>query len=174
MRFKINKLILLLASSTLYSMAGSALYQSAYTSIDEKDCHTISTHDLGATQLCKSFAQIDVKVIESDLRQTITLERNGTPYPLEFWRKVSSSWSLLGKKIEWRYPKGQASNPIAMIARFKVSENPDNADDMTSYLVVSKISKDEICPVGKIRPQADQNRLAREMADRSAQMKCVE
>jgi hypothetical protein len=154
-------------------MAGSSLYESAYTSIDEKDCHTISTHDLGATQLCKSFAKIDVKVIESDLRQTITLERNGTPYPLELWRTVSSAWSLLGKKIEWRYPKNHAKQPIAMIVRFKVSENPDNADDMTSYLVVSKITQDQVCVVGKIPPQANQNQLARDMADRSAGMRCI-
>ena len=177
MRQIVKKLILLLVLSTLYGvdgMAGSPSYESAYTSIDADDCRTVIEEEISITQYCKSFANIEVEVLGDDLRQSITLKRNGISYPLEYWRKISTAWSLLGKKIEWRYPKGQADNPIAMIARFNVSEDLDNPDKMTSYLVVSKISRDIICPVGKIRPQAKQNRLAREMAERSDKMRCIE
>jgi len=44
---------------------------------------------------------------------------------------------------------------------------------MTAYLVVSKITKDEICVVGKIPPQPQQNELAREMAEIAITMACI-
>ena len=44
---------------------------------------------------------------------------------------------------------------------------------MTSYLVVSKITPDNICIVGKIPPQAKQNQLARDMAQRAQNMDCL-
>jgi hypothetical protein len=148
-------------------------YESSYTSIKENQCRTISTDELGSTQQCKSFANINVQVIDSDLRQSITLYRRGNLYPLNFFAKVSSHWSMLGDKIEWRYRKNDKAHPIAMIVRFKVSEDLNNPNKMTSYLVVSKISPDNICVVGKIPPQANQNQLARNMAQRAQNMDCL-
>ena len=172
MNITLHKIIItgaVIGISTLW--AGE--YDSIYTSIKENHCRTILTDELGSTQECRSFANINVQVIDSDLRQSITLLRRGNLYPLNFFVKVSSRWSMLGDKIEWRYRKNDRTHPIAMIVRFKVSENPNNPNKITSYLVVSKITPDNICVVGKIPPQANQNQLARNMAERAQNMDCL-
>ena len=139
-------------------------YESSYTSIKEKQCCTISTDEPGSTQKCKSFANINIHVIDSDPRQSISLLREGNLYPLNFFIKISSHWSMLGDKIEWRYRKSDTAHPIAMIVRFNISEDLNNSNKMTSYLIASKITPNNICVVGKIALQANQNQLAREMA----------
>ena len=101
MNITLHKIIItgaVIGVSTLW--AGE--YDSTYTSIKANQCRTISTDELGSTQACRSFANINVRVIDSDLRQSITLIRGGNLYPLDFFIKVSSHWSLLGDKIEWR------------------------------------------------------------------------
>ncbi len=173
MNITLHKMII----TGVVAIGGSTLwageYESSYTSIKANQCRTISTDELGSIQKCKSFANINVQVIDSDLRQSITLYRGGNLYPLNFFIKVSSHWSMLGGKIEWRYEKNDIAHPIAMIARFKVSEDPNDPNKMTSYLVISKITPDNICVVGKIPPQANQNQLAREMAQRAQNMDCL-
>jgi len=148
-------------------------FDSSYTSVKEKDCTTLETHEAGSVQSCPKFGDIKVKVIEGDLRQSITLNRNGTDYPLNFWETVSANWSELGPKIEWRYKTGKSGNPVGIIVRLNVSENPEKPQKKTSYLVVSKITTDNICVVGKVSPQAKQNQKARTMAEQSADMSCL-
>lgn len=149
-------------------------FDSHYTSIDEKDCQTQAADNLGSLQICPSFAGITVQALEGDLRQSITLIRNEIEYPLEFWRTVSSSFSALGSKIEWRYKIGKADQPFSMITRLNVSDDPANFNKRTSYLIVSKITADDICVVGKISPQPKQNQKAREMAEQSTNMPCID
>jgi hypothetical protein len=147
-------------------------FYSNYTLIQEKDCTTIKTDQIGSIQSCPGVGDIEVKVIETDLRQSITLSRNGTDYPLNFWETVSPNFSELGTKIEWRYKKSNKSNdPIALITRLNVSENPGRP--MTSYLVIVKITTDQICVIGKLPPQNEQNQKARVIAEQSAGMSCL-
>ena len=147
-------------------------FYSNYTLIEEKDCTTIETDKIGSVQSCPGVGDIEVQVIEKDLRQSITLSRKGTDYPLNFWETVSTNFSELGTKIEWRYKKSSTSNdPIALITRLNVSENPGRP--MTSYLVVVKITTDQICVVGKLPPQSEQNQKARIVAEQSAGMPCL-
>jgi len=148
-------------------------FDSSYTSVKEKDCTTLETHEAGSVQSCPKFGDIKVKVIEGDLRQTITLNRKGTDYPLNFLETVSANWSELGPKIEWRYKTGKSGNPVGIIVRLNVSENPEKPQKKTSYLVVSKITTDNICVVGKVSPQSNQNQKARTMAEQSADMSCL-
>ena len=161
---------------SLGSVSADELYSSSYSSIDEKSCRTIAiTEESGSvTQRCPDYRSIGVITMEGDLRQSITLIRNGKEYPLEYWRTVTSSWSVLGKTAEWRHEKEAPDRLIALITRLNISEDPDNPDRMTSYLVVSKITNNEVCVVGKVAPQRDgsQNLKAREMADRASAMPC--
>jgi len=172
MNIAIHKIIIISSVIGVSTLCAGG-YESTYTSIKENQCHTISTDGLGSTQECNSFANINVQVIDSDLRQSITLLREGDLYPLNFFIKVSSRWSLLGDKIEWRYKKSDTGHPIALIVRFNVSEDLNNPDKMTSYLVVSKITPDNICVVGKIPPLTNQNQLARNMAEIAQDMDCL-
>ena len=85
-------------------------FDSNYTSVKEKNCTTLETDETGSVQSCPGFGDIKVKVIEGDLRQSITLNRKGTDYPLNFWETVSNNWSELGSKIEWRYKSKKPKN----------------------------------------------------------------
>ena len=149
---------------------------SSYTPLSETSCRTIDIDETGIStrQQCPGFGNYGVIVIETDLRQSITLTRGTREYPLAFWRTVSPAWSTLGNLAEWRHTHSDPGNPVAMIVRLNVSENPANPDVMTSWLVVSKISETGICVVGKIPPAKgrEQNRLAREMADNAASLPC--
>jgi hypothetical protein len=146
---------------------------SSYTSIDQKDCITLDSDNMGSVQECESFSDIGVKVIEGDIRQSIILTRNSKEYDLAFWSTISSAFSSLGLKVEWRHKHGKPEKLKGMIVRFEVSDNYDNLDKVFSYLIVSKITKDEICVVAKVLPQRKQNEIAREILDVKEELPCL-
>ncbi|MCX4029401.1 hypothetical protein H0A36_03075 [Endozoicomonas sp. SM1973] len=150
-------------------------FSSRYTSIDEQHCKTLESDDHSSVQSCPGFTNIMVNVTDFDLRQSITLIRNNQEFPLHFSETVSSNFSELGSKIEWRFPNDKPDQVMSMIVRLNVAENPEQPEKNTSYLVVSKISAKQACVVGKIPPQRDgsQNRKARLLADKAASLACV-
>ena len=109
------------------------------------------------------------------MQQTIdVISPSGKKSELNFTSIVSSGFSALGEKAEWRVKKvDEKVTPFALIARYNVSENPDNAEKTTSYLVVTKISGDTSCIVEIIKPVADANEIARDSADNSANKPCL-
>ena len=165
---------ILLCSSLSYAEESSnEKYTSSYTSIDEKDCMTLDSDDIGSIQECESFGDIGVKVLEGDIRKSITLTRKDIFYILNFQSTVSTAFSTLGSKIEWRHEKGKPKNLKGMIVRFEVYDDLDDLDKIHSYLVVSKITPHAICVVGKILPQSNQNELARAMLDSKEELPCL-
>ncbi len=150
-------------------------FESSYTSIAAKDCTLRDSNPVleYASQHCKGFSTIDVKVIEEDARQTITLNRDGEEYPLNF---LPLGFSKLGTTIEWRHNKGQSDKLAGMIVRLNVSKQEKSTDKIISYLMVSKITIDEVCVVGKVRAlsKGKQNKQARLMAEQSANMPCLD
>lgn len=160
-------------SVKLSSVVGQ--FASQYTSIDEKHCKTLNSDDHYSVQSCPGFAGIEVKVEDVDLRQSITLVIDNKDYPLNFGQTTNHHFNELGSMIEWRYPVKQPKTITSMIVRMNVSENPDKPEKVTSYLIVTKIMKNNACVVGKISPQSDgsQNNKARLMADNAANMGCL-
>jgi len=148
-------------------------FASSYTSIAEKDCITLDSDDLGSIQECEPFFNIRVKVIEGDIRQSITLIRDGKEYDLNFSSTVSSAFSSLGSKIEWLHELDKAENLKGMIVRLNANEEMEDITHLTSYLVVSKIMSNEICVIGKILPQENQNQVAREMLETTDEIPCL-
>ena len=146
---------------------------SSHTSINQKDCITLDSDNMGSVQECESFLDIGVKVIESDIRQSIILTRNEKEYDLAFGSIISPSFSSLGLKLEWRHEQGKPKNLKGMIVHFEASDDPENIDKVSSYLVVSKITNDEICVVTKITPQKEQNEIAREILDFTEELPCL-
>ena len=170
----ITMLISIIFSSLSYAGESSGIkYISSYTSIDEKDCVTLDSDNLGSIQECEAFANIRVKVVEGDIRQGITLTRQNREYILNFQSIVQVGFSSLGNKIEWRHEKGKPENLKGMIVRLDVNENPEDLDKITFYLIVSKITEDNICVVGKILPQSNQEELARAMLDSKEELPCL-
>lgn len=165
--------IIMLNISNAY--ADNTRFQSSYTSIAAQDCTLQDSNPVihYASQNCPSFSdEIDIKVIEDDARQTIEFSRGSQEYALNL---QALGFSQLGPKIEWRYQKGQPNNITSIIVRLNVSEKAGQVGKVTSYLIVSKVTPTEICIVGKIPPlpNAQQNKQARLMADRSAPMPCI-
>ncbi len=148
-------------------------FESSYTSITAKDCTLQDSNPVleYASQHCKGFGIIDVKVIEEGARQTITLNRDEQEFPLNF---LPFGFSKLGTTIEWRHKKGQLDKVAGMIVRLNVSKQ-EGTNKVISYLMVSKITANEICVVGKIRPlsKGQQNKQARLMAEQSVNMPCL-
>ena len=66
----------------------------------------------------------------------------------------------------------RGKTPIALIFRFNVNEDPENAEKHTSYLVVAKVTRNEICVTDVLKPGLNQNLDARKEADSSATRPC--
>jgi len=99
---------------------------------------------------------------------------NKKKFELDSYRNVSSAFSSVGAKAEWRIvrSKGKTVTPTALIVRYNVSENSDDSSILTSYLVVSKITKNEICITNVVKSSAKANVEARKLADASVIKPC--
>lgn len=175
MKKKITLIILLFLSSVILQAEEEVipLNTSAYTSIAQKDCVTLDSDNMGSIQECESFSDIGVKVIEGDIRQSIILTRHEKEYDLAFGSTVSPAFSSLGLKIEWRHEFGNIENIKGMIVRFDVSDDFDNMDKVSSYLVVSKITNEAVCVVAKVLEQKNQNEVARNILDTKEELECL-
>ncbi len=174
---KFIKVLMLMSSillcSALYATAET--YESRYTPLSTSKCITLHQEHESIRQECPGFASYQLHVIESDLRQSITLIKQGKEYPLQFWSTVSPQFSTLGTKAEWRFiVNNKILSPIALISRLNVVTG-EEADETTSWLVVSKITAEQVCVVAKVRPQRDgsQNQKARDIADKSGELPCL-
>jgi len=150
-----------------------SLYESSYTSIAQKDCRTLESDNLGSIEECESFADMKVTVIEGDLKQGITLTRDNKRYELNFRNAISYAFISLGLELEWRYKRNEFENPLALIVRLEVNEELEDLDKTISSLVVSKITEKEICIVGRVEFQNNQDEVARRIAEKSHDMPCI-
>lgn len=145
---------------------------SIYTSTSTKACKTIesSAKEAGFYRgRCPGVGGYRLELLEGDLRQTLNVITPAKKKSeLNFWQ-YNGSFSSIGEKVEWRLSKGV---PVALIARFNVS-NPEDSAKTTSFLVVSKIGRKESCVVEIIDPVAKQNEKARVSADGAASKPCL-
>ncbi|HEX7296539.1 MAG TPA: hypothetical protein VF251_12340, partial [Pyrinomonadaceae bacterium] len=105
--------------------------QSVYTSVDPKSCRTVkSSSDEGGSYegRCRGVAGYNLIVEEGDLRTNIkVVAPGGVIHSLDLWTVVSSAFSSLGPRVEWRMAKRAAkATPVALIIRYNASENVDN------------------------------------------------
>lgn len=163
--------VLLLVLCT--SAPAVAQITSKYSSLSTKACKELRSADDDGTEYrgeCPGVSGYKLRLLEGDLRQSIdVITPSKKIHQLAFWN-ISGGFSYIGDQAEWRM-KGKL--PVALIVRFNVSEDPENADKRTSYLVVAKITKDETCVTGVLKPTRSQNFEARKAADRSAARPCL-
>jgi hypothetical protein len=103
----------------------------------------------------------------------------GEKHQLEFWNVISSAFSHVGERAEWRVIRKKSKVvPIALIVRFTSSENSSGdtpkPTSLISYLAVAKLTPQKICVTAKIAQSATANEEARRAADASADKPCVE
>ncbi len=155
----------------------SAQIESVYTSLDGKNCKTLesSTEEAGwYLGECKGVGGFKLQISEGDIRQSIdVIAPNKKKHALDFQQNVSFAFSYVGAKAEWRVTRsGKSVTPFALIVRFNASENSEKPDKETSYLVVSKITKNDICVTNVVQPGANANEEARQLADASTNAPC--
>ncbi len=152
--------------------------KSIYTDLAAEKCKTIESNpDEGGSYIgeCAGVGGYKLEVLEGDIRQSINvIYPSGKKSELEFWSKVSSGFSSVGDKAEWRVKdKNENPEPYALIVRYNASENPEKPEKNTSYLVVTKITKDAACITDIVKPSKDQNLTARKLADEAADKPCL-
>lgn len=161
----------------LPTLAQAAPNTSIYTSLATNNCKTLESHvDEGGWYKgrCKGVAGYSLILSEGDLRQTLdVVSPNGKKSPLELWQVVSSGFSSLSNKAEWRiHTVAGKAKPIALIVRYNVNDNPEKPEQTTSYLVVSRIGANSSCVTDVVKPSANTNRQARQLADQAASKNC--
>ncbi|MEP6902335.1 MAG: hypothetical protein ABJA66_11330 [Actinomycetota bacterium] len=173
-KFQLAALILIIFSSAAFGQTKKP--ESIYTSLSDKECQTIKQTDEGESYrgICKGVGGYKLELLEGDLRQTINIiAPNKKNYKLDLWTIVAGGFSAFGEKAEWRVTRsGQTITPIALIMRFNVSENPEDSSKTTSYLVVAKITKTSACVTDVVKPMANQNIKAQQLADVAGNKPC--
>jgi hypothetical protein len=152
--------------------------RSIYTSIGDKQCRTIKSHeagDEGFEARCRGIAGYTLSLSEGDLRQNITvITPQRIEYSLDLWSVVSSGFSSVGPKVEWRIAtQNKKSVPVALILRYNANEDATQPNKLLSYLVITKITSTEICVTDKISPSPTANEDARRAADASSTKSCL-
>ena len=165
--------LLLLALATAL-LAGTPP-RSVYTPLTEDACRTVSvdTETGDATQACPGVAGYTLLVHEADVRQSVDIVApGGAVYPLDYWSVITSGFSSVGPRAEWRVA-GRRARPVALIVRVNASEDPARPDRTTSYLAVARVSASGACVTDRIAPSADMNVRARRAADRASGRPCL-
>jgi len=157
-----------------FTLAEAQAPQSIYTSADARKCRTVRSSDAEAGDYlgrCVGAAGYTLLLAEGDLRQNVTVV---TPrkkqHSLDLWTIVSPAFSNVGPTVEWRVVK---RSPVALILRYNASEDPEKPDKKTSYLVVVKLTANEICVTDRVPPGAKANEEARRLADEAATKPCL-
>ena len=177
---KLNLIAVSFSLMLFFAVSGSAQKQkieSLYSDLNTKVCKTIEQSDEGTGSYrgeCKGIGGYKLQVTEGDIRQSIdVIAPNKKKFELDLIGNVSTAFSSVGEKAEWRVTrKGKTITPTALIVRYNTSENPDDSSKLTSYLVVAKITKNEICITDVIKPAANANEEARKLADASVAKPC--
>lgn len=166
-----KNLLVLAICVFVFAVGANAQITSVYTSTKTSACKDMSPktdNGDGYEGECPGVGGYKLRLLEGDIRQTLNVI---TPlkkkHELNFW-SFYGGFSAIGEKVEWRVKKGV---PIALIARFNVSDAEDSSKT-TSYLMVAKVGAKQSCVVEVILPGKSQNLDARIAADKAATMPC--
>ncbi|HEY6187026.1 MAG TPA: hypothetical protein VIW80_05045 [Pyrinomonadaceae bacterium] len=182
MRLKLQRLLpgalacVIGASCFAVAQQNRGAITSVYTTINK--CRTISVDRESASYVerCAGIAGYKLDVETGDERMSIAvIAPGGKRSELSYWQVITSAFSSLGNKAEWRVQKvGGKLVPVALIVRVNANENPDNPWKTTAYLAVAKITPQRTCVTDKIAAGARANEEARRAADDAAGKPCLE
>ncbi|HWT00996.1 MAG TPA: cystatin domain-containing protein [Pyrinomonadaceae bacterium] len=149
---------------------------SVYSSLSNCKRVSLDSESGASTLACRGVGGYNLRLEYSDARESITvISPDGKQHPLNFWEVISTGFSSVGQKAEWRVTKEKGRVvPRALIVRFNTSDGPEDSTKLTSYLAVAKITPGRICVTDKIAPSATANDEARRAADASAAKPCLE
>ena len=158
----------------VFTVAQGQAAQSTYSSLAARNCReSRSKPDAEGDYVgrCGGVGGYTLVLAEGDLRQNLTVVTpQNKKHSLDLWTIVSSQFSNIGNTVEWRVVRRK---PTALILRYNVNHDPERPEKQTSYLVVTKITADEICVTDKVPPGAGANEEARRLADQAATKPCL-
>jgi hypothetical protein len=156
------------------STASADTVSSVYTSLAEADCRVVDQDEEtgDTTSRCPGTAGYGLLVHDWDARMSVdVVAPGGRAHRLRYSGVITSAFSSLGPRAEWRMRNGK---PLAIIVRVNAFENPDAPDRATSYLAVAKITSGEVCVTDRIPPTTpNANEAARQAADRAGSRPCM-
>ncbi len=159
-------------------LASPTSVESIYTDLSSAHCKTIEVdkESGSSVQKCTGVGGYSLLVEDADARQSVTvLTPGGKRHPLNYWQVITTAFSVVGDKAEWRVERKRGKiRPLALIVRVYTNENPDSPNERTSYLAVAKITPGKICVTEKVKGGATANEEARRAADASADKPCLE
>ena len=145
---------------------------SIYSDLTESKCRALeSSSDEGGSYrgICPGVAGYKLEVTEGDLRQSLNvIAPNKKKYELNL-SNISGAFSNVGPRAEWRM-KGKV--PTALILRFNANADPNDPSKVTSFLVIAKVTRSQICVTDVVRPGPLQNTEARRFANHAAARPC--
>lgn len=153
--------------------ASADTVSSVYTSLGEADCRLVEQDKEtgGTTSRCPGTAGYALLVDDFDARMSVdVVAPGGRTHRLRYSGVITSAFSSLGPRAEWRMRNGA---PIALIVRVNAFENPEQPNQATSYLAVAKITPGATCVTDRIAPSANANEAARTAADGAASKPCM-
>jgi hypothetical protein len=148
---------------------------SVYTTLAEGQC-TLETEvkETGSTlHRCPGAGGWGLLVADDDARMSvIVLSPKGVKYPLNYWDVITTGFSTLGPRAEWRVlRRDEAVEPFALIVRVNAKEG--EAGQQKSYLAVARIGPDRTCVIARIEPGPGANEAARKAADGARGATCL-
>ena len=184
--FRMKHVTLEMAAAILlgagFGRADAQTIGSFYTSTAPKDCRTIgkpSELDGSTTRVCPGKAGLVVLIAEDDLREVVSVGRNGLAAAKE---PAAERWfgpfSSTEHTVEWRMADGK---PVAIIQRWHIADTTDldkqGRPNTKAMLAVTRLPPGPVCHVAYIDAAANPNanELARKAADELARnFKCGE
>jgi hypothetical protein len=148
--------------------------RSVYTSLAERDCRVVEkdAETGGTDSRCPGTAGYALMVSDHDARMSVdVVAPGGRTHRLRYPAVISSAFTSLGPRAEWRM---RGATPIALIVRVNAFEVPETPNAATSYLAVARLTPAGICVTDRIPPSADANEKARVAADASASRPCLQ
>jgi hypothetical protein len=149
--------------ATTFVAAAARAAEPVYQRVAEAGCRTISTDELGATQLCRGPDGTPFIIADYDLR--ISVAFGGVDEGSEPRFESFGNFNNIGETIEWRMEAGRA---VAAILRWHLDAAEGGPGGQV--LVVSKVGEGASpgCVVAYVDALAnlDANMLARDAAER--------
>lgn len=136
---------------------------SLYTSLKHCKVTKSAPDEDWSESRCEGVGGWTVQLDYGDLRENVQVLRTGQKtLDLSLGSLTGGAFNAIGDALEWRAP-GAGLPPAALILRNSVSEDVNQPERLTAYLVVADLAQG--CVVANIRPSADQNTAARAIAD---------
>ena len=149
----------------LLPSAALAANTSGYTTFNLKKCNVLQAaapeEEFSGSYLCHGHEGYKIYFAEGDLRSFLAFGKSPKDHCAT--HQTFSGFNSVDSTVEWRLNRGK---PIATIQRWRVSYDPDNAEKIKSWLVVTMLEPHNSCWMARIEgalPNA--NAKARELAD---------